>query len=214
MIKFLLIRHGFSLANEQSVFAGHTDMPLTKIGIMQGEKTCEYLYNNYKIDYLFSSDLSRAYDTILPLAKKINKSVIRLTDFNEIYGGDWEKVSYEQIALTYAKDYFVWKNDVGNSKCTNGESFLQLSERGYSALINLAKKLPDSCTVAIATHAGLLRALKCKLLNLLPNEMQSIGWVSNGSVTTVEYQNGMLNMTCYGYDDHLLDIKSKLPEFK
>ena len=60
MTRLILIRHGQSQANTLSVFAGHTDSPLTELGMEQAERTAAYVAENYEIAAVYSSDLCRA----------------------------------------------------------------------------------------------------------------------------------------------------------
>ena len=69
MTRIIFIRHGQSLANEQSRFAGHTNVPLTELGKAQAERAAEYIVKHEKIDKIYSSDLMRAHDTALPVSK-------------------------------------------------------------------------------------------------------------------------------------------------
>ena len=47
MTKFLIIRHGQSEANLLDLFAGNFDAPLTELGILQAQRTAEYIKENY-----------------------------------------------------------------------------------------------------------------------------------------------------------------------
>ena len=39
MVKFIIIRHGFSQGNKEKRFTGQMDLPLDDIGLMQAEIT-------------------------------------------------------------------------------------------------------------------------------------------------------------------------------
>ena len=69
MTKLLIVRHGYSTSNVHKTFTGHIDSPLSEVGFKQAEKVSAYLNENYKVDENYSSDLSRAIDTVMPLAK-------------------------------------------------------------------------------------------------------------------------------------------------
>ena len=63
MTKFILIRHGNSMANTLRNFAGHTDAELSPVGEKQIKLTAEYVAKNYKVDKIYASDLKRAFNT-------------------------------------------------------------------------------------------------------------------------------------------------------
>ena len=48
MVKFLIVRHGFSLSNKDGTFTGQLDIGLSSEGIMQAQAVCKYLLENYK----------------------------------------------------------------------------------------------------------------------------------------------------------------------
>ena len=74
--KIIIIRHGFSETNKSKKFTGQMDIGLSDVGKKQAELVSSYLYDNYKIDKIYSSDLSRAVNTIKPLADKLGTSVV------------------------------------------------------------------------------------------------------------------------------------------
>ena len=68
----LLIRHGESKANEKKFFAGHLNVELSEKGKAQAVLTANYVAENYQVDTIYASDLSRAYNTAQPLAFQRN----------------------------------------------------------------------------------------------------------------------------------------------
>ena len=80
MTRFIVVRHGNSLSNIDKTFTGHIDAPLSKVGLEQAQLVSDYIFNTYKVDRVFSSDLSRAVDTIKPFAQKANLEIIKEKD--------------------------------------------------------------------------------------------------------------------------------------
>ena len=58
-----MVRHGESEANRNEIFAGHFNADLEDKGLLQAQKTAEYIKENYKVDKVYSSDLKRAFKT-------------------------------------------------------------------------------------------------------------------------------------------------------
>lgn len=44
----LFVRHGQSIANENGIFAGHLDVPLSELGQKQAVELKDYLLSRYK----------------------------------------------------------------------------------------------------------------------------------------------------------------------
>lgn len=61
-MKFTIVRHGETVANQHVLLSGHKDTPLTERGIDQARKVAERLRGE-KFTAAYSSDLSRAYLT-------------------------------------------------------------------------------------------------------------------------------------------------------
>ena len=210
MTRLILIRHGESKANRQGTFAGHTDVELEERGIIQAKKTAEYIRNNYNVDKVYASDLQRAFKTGQAVADLFGLEASPDKRFREIAAGEWEGQRFIDIIHNYREEYSVWLNDIGNSRCTNGESVRELGERIISALLDIAEKNPEK-TVVIATHATPIRVTQCILSEKTLDKMKDIPWVSNASVTEIVYNNGKWSLEKIGEDAHLSDIKTDVP---
>ncbi len=210
MIEFLIVRHGHSVANEKGIFAGATDVPLSETGKKQAELLSNFILENYTVNAIYSSELTRAKDTVKKVSEKLNLSIITNPSFNEIYGGKWENVTFEEIYKLYPNDLLRWRNDIANSKCTEGESFSDLRKRTINGLNLLAEK-HEGERIIIATHAGATKAMLCSILNLTNEECAKFDWVSNASITTVIYNNKIFSVKQFSYDEYLSSLKTSLP---
>lgn len=206
--RLILIRHGQSVSNLKDKFAGQTDVQLTDLGREQGRITGEFLKNE-KIDVVYSSMLTRAYETACYTAMHHNLTVIKDAGVNEVDGGLWENLTYPEIKENFPEQYHIWHTDLGHNFCEQGESVAQVRDRVYAAIERIAKK-HEGQTVAIGTHGLALRAFILKVLNLSLDEMQQkTKWASNASVTYVDYEDGKFTLIKYGEDKHLADAGVK-----
>lgn len=203
----LIIRHGQSVANVDHTFAGHTDAPLSELGHRQAECTAEYLKNTH-IDAFYASDLSRAYDTGLAIAKYHDKPVIPNTHLREIFCGAWEGMPREQIVAQYHETYDIWKNDIGRIQMPGGENAGQVQARVWSFLSAVVNTHPGE-TVCIASHAFAIRTLITKVMGFPLERMKELPWVANASVTTVTYDDGKFTLEEYGYADHMGELTTR-----
>ena len=210
MTTFLIIRHGYSKSNEHGYFTGQTDVPLSSLGIEQANQTASFLYEHFKIDHLYSSPLQRAFNTALPISKLFNLPINIVQDFKEINGGDWEEKTPEEILALYKDDYTLWLNNIGIARCTNGECMEEVQLRASNALKKLASE-HDGKTIAITTHAGVIRALQCLWQKLPLTEMKNIPWVENASVSIIIYNQEEFIVKEIGKNNHLQTQKTNLP---
>ena len=209
MTTMIFVRHGQSEANLELVFAGHTDTVLTELGKRQAERTAQFL-SEYKIDAIYASDLTRAMQTAMPTAKAQGIGIVPTEELREIYAGEWENRLYEDLMRDYSNSYATWRNDCGRAHPENGESVVALSERIYRAVERIARKHEGQC-VAIFTHATPIRLLRARWEGYPPEELASVMFCSNASVSVVEYgEDGSYNVLLCGYDAHQGDLATSL----
>ena len=207
--ELLLIRHGESEGNRLHVFCGRTDVPLTDRGRMQAEATAEFLKDR-TIHAFYSSPLSRAYDTCLATANRFGKSVEKVDGFAEIFGGEWENLSFDEITERYPEELKVWNEAIGLCRIPGGETPEQVQNRGYAALEAVAKAHPGQ-TVCIAAHGMLIRTVVTKIIGLPLEQLHTYPWAPNASVTTVEYEDGVFRLVEHGAREHLKELFTTFP---
>ena len=210
MTKILMVRHGQSEANNLDIFAGNYDIELTELGHKQAQCTAKFIAENYKVDAVYASDLKRAFNTAKYIAREFGLAVVPEKNFREISAGEWEEVKFEDIIKFYGEDYRVWQTDIGNSRCTGGESVKELAKRVCDTLKKVAEE-NEGKTIVIGTHATPVRVAQCVFGGHTFDEMKNIPWSSNASVTEIVCENGKFAVTKASIDGHLNDLKSQLP---
>ena len=209
-MKILIIRHGESVANNKRSIAGQSDVPLSKRGEKQAELVGKYVFGNYLIDEIYSSDLSRAMDTAKPLSRLANIDIKPRKDLREINVGLWQSETYEDLKIKYPESYGVWLENIGEAVCDGGESVKELSERVFSAIQEIAKT-NEKKTVAVFTHATPIRCLMTKLKGWTLSEMKKVNWISNASVSEIYYENEKFALGKIGIDGFLKELKTDFP---
>ena len=208
MTQFIIVRHGQSLANEMGLFGGSGNFPLTEKGIAQANATAQEL-DKYKIDVVYASDLQRAFKTGEVIAKRQNCPIIKEKALRELCGGLWESCIFDQIGSDFPKEYELWKTDLINCTPPEGEAFTHLFERVSACLARLAKE-NDGKTVCIAAHATPIRAMEAFFAGGIEHTYD-FNWVSNSSITIVNYENGIWTKILRSFDEHLGNMSTRLP---
>lgn len=211
MTRLILIRHGESKANRTSIFSGYTDVELEEKGRMQAQKTAKYVTGNYQIDKVYASDLKRAFETGRAVADLLGMQVIPEKGMREVNGGAWEAVEFAELKVRYKEAYGLWLEDIGRCRCTGGESIAELGQRIWATLTRIASE-NDGKTVVVATHATPIRVMQSLVQTGGLEKMKDIPWVSNASVSELEYNNGQWNFVKIGYDGHMEEIRTELPK--
>ena len=204
MTKILLVRHGYSEYNHVKKFTGHLDISLTPLGVKQAEITAQYLLERYKIDGIYSSDLSRAVHTAKPVAEALGLSIVTDKRLRELNLGDWTDMYIADVKEKYPVEYEAYRK---GARCLGGESLDELKDRALAAVYEIAQA-NEGKTVLIVAHGGTIRAILRGLQNLSVEEASKVPIVSNNSVTEIHYQEGAFQVVKISYDEHLTNFKT------
>ena len=207
MTKIILIRHGQSVSNLENTLTGQMNAPLTELGLKQADLACEYIIKNYNVDGIYSSDLSRAYNTVIPLSKHFNLDINPDKRFRELHAGVWDGQYFDHLITL--PEYNKWMANMGVLKSDQGESFGDVYDRAVCALNEIVKKHPNQ-TIAIGTHGGAIRSLQCYFAEKPIANINDIPWVPNASITVVNYENGVFTTELNGYCEYLGDMITTL----
>lgn len=199
-----LVRHGESIGNKMKIALGHTDLPLTELGVEQAEMTAKSL-KDVVFDVIYSSDLKRAMQTAEPHARLRGMKVIGVEGLREMFCGEWENQPMETVIERDPEAFYVhWRKIFGNFQMPGGESVPEAAERFYVTLRSIAEKHPGQ-TLLIASHAAVIRGTwGHKILGLKGEEIGSkLPFPSNASYSVLEYENGKFTPVSYSNDEHL-----------
>ena len=210
MTRIIMIRHGQSMANEKHIFAGHSDFDLSDFGKTQASLAAKYLLAREKIDAIYASDLLRAYNTACPIAEAFELPVIKDTGLREIYAGEWEALSFTEIAERYPEAFGVWRNDYSSARPVGGESTAEVYRRIVPHVLELAKKHDGGC-ILLATHATVVRAFDAYARGYSENETEKIPFYHNASINIYSYNDGRAEVVRSDITEHLGELISTLP---
>lgn len=151
-----LVRHMETAWNEQQRYIGITDLPLSPNGLKNAQLLAEALKDK-AIKKVFSSNMLRAKQTAQILASQFSCPVITEPLLNEVNFGDWEGLTFNEIALNYRQLSQVWLTNPFAVNIPAGESweaFLQRVKKGWERVKTQA--VNESVLV---THAGCIKLI-------------------------------------------------------
>lgn len=145
-VEIVLIRHGESQSNVDKIGAGHMDSPLTE----KGREAAAIIGGGLKtddVDFVFSSDLSRATETAKIIFGKTNIKIkedkrLREIDFGDFTGKAGEEIDKHRVA-----------------GFANGENYSQVRDRMINFLSDLIDNY-DGKKVAIVAHSGTWKVME------------------------------------------------------
>ena len=208
MTKLILIRHGESVFNLKKRYTGQLDVPLTEKGIEQAKITAEYILKNYKIDAVYSSDLSRAVETARPVAVALGLDIKTDRRLREINAGKWQGLLFAAVKEKYKEEYEFYVRNPMIATTPNGEGKLDVLERAYAAILDIAAE-NNGKTVLVSFHNGPLKFLQIPMLGIGFDDIKSL---PNNSITEVDVEGEDFKVIKLGYDGHLGELSTTFTE--
>ena len=206
-VTFLFVRHGYSTANCDGIFAGNTDAPLTEIGLEQAKRVADFIRSTYWVDAVYASQLQRAWRTAELIAAPFGLPVVRDERLHEIYGGKWEGMTFSEIERTDPENFSLWREKPCLVKPPEGETFAEVQRRALEAVAAIAEA-NDGKRIVVVSHRCLLRTLQCVWEGRTLAELDECPWLSNCSVSEVRYESGGMTPVKTGQDGFLGEIQT------
>ena len=153
MGKLILVRHGQTEMNAQSLYFGKLNPPLNDLGISQAYQAKEKLLD---IDYdiIYSSPLERAKQTA-EICNYLDKEIIFDSNLEEINSGIFEGLTFKQISEKYPNEVKKMEEDWKSFNYVIGESPKEMFQRAVSFL----KTLDFSKNNLIIAHWGIINCI-------------------------------------------------------
>ena len=202
MVKFIIVRHGKTDFNRLNKYQGQYDSSLEELGIRQAEITTEFVAKNYKLDAIYSSDLSRAVKTAEPFAKAFGLEINTTTALRELDVGNWTLQLVSEVEKNDPENMRAYRECIGTFRFPGGESFEEARDRAIKKIDEIAKD-HDGQTVLLVSHGGTIRTVIAHWLGYPMAELDSVRSVKNTSLTVAEYTDGKVEFKLLGDNSHL-----------
>jgi glucosyl-3-phosphoglycerate phosphatase len=174
--RLILWRHGQTTWNAIHRVQGQLDAELSELGIAQAAEAAPRLLAR-RPDVLVASDLSRAADTIAPLAALTGLPVTYDQRLRERHYGQWQGLQMAEIAQRWPEAHARWR--AGEPVPELGlEGVDDLGKRTAEALAEIAQAAPGS-TIVVATHGGAARHGASALLGWPESAARTLGPLRN-----------------------------------
>ncbi len=157
MMELILIRHGKTRANEQHLYCGSTDLPLSEAGA-QALKEKDYAPGTGRY---ITSGMRRTEQTLELLFGPVEHEID--SRFREVDFGSFEMHSYEQLRENPEYQAWITGDNEGNVP-PGGESGAEMTRRVLAAYWELEARGENAVVV---THGGVIAAI---LAELFPGE--------------------------------------------
>ncbi len=199
--KLVIFRHGETAYNKKSLMTGQKDVPLTRRGQAQAREAGA-LIGNIKFDKVYSSNLSRAFNTAA-LALKTSKTQVHLLNAD----GTWQIEKRPEIAEMHTGKFtgrnhktdpeiIAWKRIYDVPLPGGGESDKQVVARVQKFFDEeVMPRLARGENVLIVAHSGIMHAFAI-VLGIeeapAPGERLITKSVPNAAPSVYTYEDGVI----------------------
>jgi probable phosphoglycerate mutase len=157
MTRILAIRHGETAWNRGARIQGQMDIPLNDVGRWQAERTAEALAHE-PLQAVYASDLSRAHQTAVPIARRHGLPVQTHPGLRERHFGAFQGRTWAELEQTHPDVVRAWKARDPDFAPPGGESLRDLRQRVEATFAELAARHPGG-QIAVVAHGGVLDIL-------------------------------------------------------
>jgi 2,3-bisphosphoglycerate-dependent phosphoglycerate mutase len=153
-----LIRHGRTAWNAATRIQGQIDIELDHVGRWQADCVADALGDAPDVACLYASDLGRARDTALPLARALGVELHLDAALRERHFGAFEGLTFADIDAFHADQAHRWKHRDPVFAPEGGESLREFHDRAIRAVTKLAMQHAGQ-HIVIVSHGGVLDAM-------------------------------------------------------
>lgn len=196
MGQIYLVRHGETAWNQELVFRGRADIPLSERGRRQAALAGQAL-SARQLAAIHSSPLSRAVETAEAVARFQKVPVEIDPAFVDLDYGQFQGMQLGEARERFPGVCRTWESAPQLTRFPGGEDMGAVTERAMPRLEELAGTHADE-EIAVVTHRVVLKAILCQVC-----------WADNArfwevsrdtaSISKVEYEGG--RFTCVMQND-------------
>ncbi|MET0541898.1 MAG: histidine phosphatase family protein [Variovorax sp.] len=155
--RLIAVRHGETAWNVETRIQGQLDIGLNKTGVWQARRVAQALADE-PIAAIYSSDLSRAWETALAIAAPHGLEVEPELRLRERAFGRFEGMSFAEIDGTLPEQARLWRRRDPVFAPEGGENLLDFRDRVTGAASELAARHPGKLILLVA-HGGVMDVL-------------------------------------------------------
>ena len=185
-----LIRHAQTIWNRDNRLQGHSDLPLSPLGLEQAARLARW-FASRPIRGIFTSALKRSRQTAQTIAQSNGHRLEPIVepDLGEMHLGDWEGLTPEEVDARFDGAYQRWKIQPSSVRIPNAESLAAFRERARRALRRVRDRIGEG-EYLIVSHGGLIAAMLSDALDADYDVLLRRLRLDNAGVTALEWVDG------------------------
>lgn len=183
-LRLILVRHGETVWNQENRWQGQADVPLSASGQTQAQRLAQRLLTERRqVHAIYSSDLSRAFQTAEILGESLGMLPLPEQGWREMDIGRWSGLTTTEVATRYAEE---WERLRAGEDLPRGggETFAQFQGRLVQAVQRLFVQHAGQ-QVMIVSHGGAVRAFLLYCRGLAMNQFRQVEKIGNTGLSEV-----------------------------
>ncbi|WP_045119137.1 histidine phosphatase family protein [Haliangium ochraceum] len=186
--KVLLIYPGPTDWHQGGKLLGRADIALNATGREHAERLAGWL-EGLGIGEILSSPLVRALDTAKTIGNRLGIEIARDHRLIELDLGRWQSKTMAEVMAS--DEYAAFLEDPLRVEAPGGETFQQVKQRASAALEQALEDNPAGATIAVVTHARVIRVLLAHYLGAPP-----------ATYHRLRLQPGSVSVLAFTHDSH------------
>ncbi|WP_461613835.1 histidine phosphatase family protein [Clostridium sp. Marseille-QA1073] len=188
MTTLYITRHGETEWNKLGRMQGWGDSPLTELGIKQAQWFRDRVIN-LDLNTIYTSSSERAYNTAKIIKGNRDIKIIKNDGLKELKLGLWQGLDKEGIkALDEENCYNYWNNPIMYKPTEGGESFDELKDRIYEAIMKIVNNHKNE-NILVVSHGMTIKAFLCALQKKSIAHIWDPPFIQQGSLTAIEFND-------------------------
>jgi broad specificity phosphatase PhoE len=209
-MQIILVRHGETASNRDSLALGRADVPLTETGVLQAKLVAARLADEARlgltVEAVYSSPLTRALTTAEPIAVCLGVGTVREPALIEMDVGEMDGLTREGLRERYPEFMKDWFSERGGQvPMPGGESLQQVQDRAWAFVESLRERHPEQAAVIAVTHNFVIRTIVCRALGVPLYDFRRFE-IDLASITRLEFRGARTLVTSMNESFHLKSV--------
>jgi len=203
MKRCYLVRHAQTVWNGENRLQGHSDLPLSPLGIQQAKHVGTF-FASRKIRTIFTSHLQRSQQTAHAIASGNGHAVLPIVeqDLAEMHLGAWEGLTPQEIDAKFAGAYQQWRTKPSSVQIPSAEPHSAFRRRVRGAIEKIVSQLSEGEHVVVS-HGGVIAAMLADLLEADYDVLLRRVRLDNAGITAVEFGTTFPHVLWINATNHL-----------
>jgi len=197
-----LVRHAQTIWNHENRIQGHSNPPLSELGVEQARRVGEY-FASHRVGVLYTSHLARSVQTAQAIASQTGLTPLVEPALAEINLGSWEGLTPEEVDARFAGAYQQWRVTPSKVTIPGAESLEQFRARIRNAITQILSTYHDDGELVIVSHGGVIAALLSDWLGADYDHLLRRLVLDNAGISALDRQTNPPQVLWVNATDHL-----------